>query len=115
MRRSSPLYSTNWTDALIGFLKSGSEIGAAKTTIIEGAVVSDAEKLDNYIAARFVQKIYETDKDTFDSITKIFTGVIIEEFISTIQEIGTPEDYDRLTIYNNARLLARPDNEWLQA
>ena len=105
--RHKPINSATWTDALITFLKSETEVTTSKFKTVDGAIIADSEALDNYIVARFIQEISETRPALLKPIVNIFTGVLIEDFIRTIQELGSSEDYDKVNIYYDTTILLR--------
>ena len=104
---SEPISSSNWSEALIRFLKSGSELPPVRTAEIRGIAISEADDVDNFVVARFIQHSQNNNPSIFSIITKIYTGILIEDFVRTIQEIGVEDEYSRLTVYYDTSILLR--------
>lgn len=105
-----PPASSSWIDALINFLRSeGAKdaIKAAKAAVIRDIIVGNPAEVETFIVARFVQVIEAKDPETFSDITKVFTGVLIEDFISNIQEVGSPNSYKGLAVFYDTAVLLR--------
>ena len=102
-----PEASNNWSEALIQFLKSESALTYETPKGIRGAEISSPSDLENFVVARFIQSSQENDPHIFSIITKIYTGVLIEDFIQTIQEIGVDDEYSHLTVYYDTSIILR--------
>lgn len=104
---SAPPSARTWTDALIDFLRSEGAKEAIKAATIKQVLVGDPTEVETFIVARFVQYAQESDAPAFSDITKVFTGILIEDFISNVQEIGSPSSYRSLNIYYDTGVLMR--------
>lgn len=107
---SKPPASSSWSDALINFLRSeGAKdaIKAAKAAVIRDVIVGNPAEIETFLMARFVQITESRDPETFADITKVFTGVIIEDFISNIQEVGSPNSFKGLAVFYDTAVLLR--------
>jgi hypothetical protein len=104
---SQPLASTSWADALIAFLKSENASEVVRVAKIKDAIIGEADKVDSYVVARFIDNASTTNPDLFDNIIQIFTGILIEDFITNIQGLGDPSSYKELALYYDTTVLLR--------
>ena len=79
--------SGTWGDVLITFLKSTSEKSASPVTKIKGALL-DPMQVENAIVGAFIRNLYNTNYQSFEKLLRIFMGVLVEEFISSVAEVG---------------------------
>lgn len=79
--------SGSWSEALINFLKSRSERSGRQISTIKG-VVADIKSIEAAIVGAFITSLYENNKPLFNQLLNVFMGVLIEEFISSISELG---------------------------
>lgn len=70
-------------------------------------MVGNPAEIETFLVARFVQVMEARDPHTFADITKVFTGVLIEDFISNIQEVGSPDSYKGLAVFYDTAVLLR--------
>jgi hypothetical protein len=80
--------SGSWGDALITFLRSSSDGPEAKVANIKGALL-EPMKVEGAIVGSFIKRIHGSNRDVFSKILNVFMGVLVEEFISSVAEIGT--------------------------
>jgi hypothetical protein len=113
----APPLSETWTDAIIAFLKSVTSLESSdpKTTkgpspVIEGrdTLVGDPN-LERRIVAEFVQGCNDNPEkeSTIEHIVQVFTGILIEDFLSTIQTLNRRTKYYGLHIYYDTTILLR--------
>ena len=102
-----PPFSQSWPEALIAFLKSEQSSEIIKSVDFRGALIGDAQQLESYLIALFIQDCDKRDKGLFESVVTIFTGIIIEDFIENIQTISAPNGFSRLSIYYDTTVLLR--------
>lgn len=98
--------SGSWGDALINFLKSTSGSAEHKLKNIKGAIV-DAEKIEIAVIGSFLRDLSDKHSNKFGSIINIYMGVIVEEFISSISEIGELDPKNPVTIFYDTAVLLR--------
>lgn len=97
--------SGSWEDALIDFIKAKPSEDLPKTANIKG-VILDARTIEVSIVASFLRDLHLKEPKTFESILHVFMGSLIEEFISTITEIGETDGFRNLiALYDTSVLL----------
>ncbi|MBU1325880.1 MAG: hypothetical protein KJ676_11610 [Alphaproteobacteria bacterium] len=97
--------SGTWGDALINFLKGTADPSGRAAVKIRGSVL-DARKSESAVVGGFIKGLYATDSAAFDKLLHVFLGVLVEEFISTVSEIGDPsKKVDVKVFYDTAVLL----------
>jgi hypothetical protein len=101
---AAPISST-WSDALIAFLRSEGAKEAIRSSLVKEVIIGQPKELETFIIARFVQYTQESNSDLFNDITKVFTGILIEDFISNVQEIGSPGSYKGLNVFYDTAVL----------
>jgi hypothetical protein len=111
-----PPASDTWSDALIGFLRSESgedlvnnpEGGAAPTRKNKKVNESFVARpnFEKFIVARFIQE-YENDNEIFSKILQVFTGILIEDFLTNIQTLPENANYAAVSIYYDTGVLLR--------
>ena len=62
---ANPISSNTWSEALIRFLKSASELTSEPSQEIKGIIIANPEEIDNFIVARFIQRIQEDNPTIF--------------------------------------------------
>ena len=103
----TPASSSAWTDALIKFLRSEGAREALRAETIKDVIVGNPSEVDTFVVARFVQETERQRRDVYSDILKVFTGVLIEDFISNIQEAGSPGTYKGLSVFYDTSVLLR--------
>ena len=103
---STPPVSKSWGDALINFLKASTEQPRSVTVKIKGQLL-DPIKVEAGIVAGFVRQLHDVRSTLFDSIIQIFMGVLIEDFISAISEIGQVKSTTPLVVFYDTTVLLR--------
>lgn len=103
----APLSSSSWPDALIRFLRSEKARDALKTARIKDAIVSNPDDVETFVIARFIQETARLRPDIYSDIIKVFTGILIEDFISNIQETGSDGGYEDLNVFYDTSVLLR--------
>ena len=97
----------SWADALIAFFKSESTANVATAINVKGALIGDRDKVDSFLIAGFIKSASENDQALFQQIVQIFTGVLIEDFLSTIQTLGDSASYKGLLVFYDTTILLR--------
>lgn len=115
-------HSPTWTDALISHFRAGSlteqvepppaeEANAEAPTeplTVRNVVVSDPGNVEAYVVGAFIEQCkLRRDQSTYQGIVQIYTGVLIEEFISSVQSTGQTTGFRTLSIYYDTTLLLR--------
>lgn len=96
--------SGTWGDALIHFLK-GSIEPTSKVVVKIRSQLLDAHKSESAVIGSFIKRLHDTEPRVFDSVVHIFMGVLVEQFISSVSEIGYNENLDVIVLYDTAVLL----------
>lgn len=104
---SQPAASPSWADALIAFLKSESAGEVARAVNIKGAIIGEGDKIDGFVIARFIRTAADAEPVVFQQIVQIFTGILIEDFINTIQTLGDSASYKGLSVFYDTTVLLR--------
>lgn len=100
-----PPPSGSWGDALIKFLRVRTDKGGPRIVKVKN-VLLDPSKIEMAVVGGFIHKLHEEGGRHFDKIVRIFMGVLIEDFISSITEIGNISlDKPVLVFYDTAVLL----------
>lgn len=79
--------SGTWGEALIKFLKSSTDRVNTKPAIVKG-VLLDPGKIESAIVGSFIRHIHSYQSTHFTKLLRIFMGVLVEEFIASVSEIG---------------------------
>jgi hypothetical protein len=96
----------SWGDALISFLKSRSEPTPAAVAKIKGALLDPAQ-VEHAVVGAFIRNLHETQYTTFEKLLRIFMGVLVEDFVSSVAEIGTFGRGEPLNIFYDTGVLLR--------
>lgn len=105
---STPLTpGREWIDTLVDFLKSGEIRESSSTANIRNALIGNTRSVDHRLVAKFLKHVHDYDKSLFDSVVNIFIGVLIEDFISCIQELGPPSALKDLVVVYDTPILLR--------
>ncbi|WP_139111079.1 hypothetical protein [Stappia indica] len=103
----SPPPSGTWGDALIRFLRVRTEKTSAKVTKVKN-VLLDPFNIEMAVVGGFIQKLNEEkSKRKFEKIVKIFMGVLIEDFISSVTSIGIIKTEKPVTVFYDTAVLLR--------
>lgn len=98
--------SGSWGEALINFLKSKPSEEPAKVTNIKGVIMNPRD-VETSIAASFIKDLNFKEPGTFEALLRVFMGVLIEEFISTISQITDTEKFRDLVVFYDTSVLMR--------
>ena len=79
--------SGSWGEALITFLKTRTERKNISVVIVRGALI-DPGKAESAIVGGFIRTLHIRNPALFGMLLNIFMGVLVEEFISSVAEIG---------------------------
>jgi hypothetical protein len=79
--------SGSWPEALIAFLRSRPERSEKPIANVKG-VLANTANVEAAIVGAFIRHLYETKQFLFNQLLNVFMGVLIEEFISSISEVG---------------------------
>jgi hypothetical protein len=82
-----PPSSATWGDALLAFLKSRAEPNAGPIFRVKGALLEPGQ-VEYSIVGSFIRSLHETQYATFERLLRIFMGVLVEDFISSVAEVG---------------------------
>lgn len=98
--------SGSWGHALIAFLRVRTDKSAASIVRIKGALV-DPSSAEIAVVAAFIRKLHTESPEHFEKIVHIFMGVLIEDFISSVTEIGTISLDKPVTVFYDTAVLLR--------
>jgi hypothetical protein len=108
MEFDAPPASDSWVDALIAFLKSKSEENPPdKTASIKGVLIKNALAVEGFVVGRYIEDISRTRPQLYEVVLSVFKGVLIEEFVGTVQEISVADKINDLVIYYDTSILLR--------
>ena len=102
----NPPPSGSWGQAFIAFLRVRSERSGPHITKIKGALL-DPSSAETSVVATFINKLHTQSPESFEKIVHIFMGVLIEDFIASITEIGTLDLQRPVTIFYDTAVLLR--------
>lgn len=98
--------SGSWGQAIISFLKPQSAPTQRSTIKLKDALV-DPRDTERKIVGTFIQKLWEEQPSRYEKIVKIFMGILVEDFLSGVSELGAIEKSEKLTIFYDTSLLLR--------
>lgn len=79
--------SGSWGNALITFLRSRTDRVNVKFAKVKGALIEPG-KAETALVGGFIKSTHERNPELFSKILNVFMGVLVEEFISSVSEIG---------------------------
>jgi|GEM_PF-5661594 len=99
--------SGSWDAALIRFLKSDDSALERKLINVHH-IILDARDLETRIVGAFIRRLWEEQPARYEKIVKIFMGVLVEDFLSNISEVGNLHDLKNpLIIFYDTTILLR--------
>lgn len=98
--------SGTWADALIAFLKSKAERANVKFTNVKGALVEPL-RVQNAIVGGFIRSVHNSNPGLFSKLLNVFMGVLVEEFISSVSEIGVVNRHNPVYVFFDTTVLLR--------
>lgn len=104
---AKPLVSASWTDALIAFLKSETAPEIIKTVKIREVIIGEPARVEAFLIGMFIQEAERHNKELFDQVVQVFTGILIEDFVNSIQSVGDPARYADVSIFYDTRVVLR--------
>lgn len=102
-----PPLAPSWTDALIAFLRSESATDVIRAAVVKEALIGDPEKVEAYVIALFIKDVEKHDDALFKHIVQVFTGILIEDFVGSIQSVGESNKFAGLTLFYDTTVLLR--------
>src|SRR5690606_33519872 len=96
--------SGSWGDALINFLKGASEAKGPATVKIRNSLL-DPSKSEAAVVGGFIKRLSVNDAAAFEKVLHIFMGVLIEDFISSVSELGSADNIKVDVLYDTSVLL----------
>jgi hypothetical protein len=102
----APPASSTWGDALISFLKSRTEGSTVSVAKIKGALL-DPSHVENSVVGFFIRNVHDHNYPMFDKLLRIFMGVLVEDFMSSVAEIGNFGKGQPLNIFYDTAVLLR--------
>ena len=98
--------SGSWDAAIIHFLKPD-EPAPARTVIKLHNKLLDAREPEKKIVAAFVRNLYEEQPARYEKLVKIFMGILVEDFLSSVSEVGHIDRKYPLTVFYDTTVLLR--------
>ena len=98
--------SGGWDLAIINFLKPNIPLSARKIHNLKSVIV-DLRETERKIVASYIGKLSEEQPHRFERILRIFMGILIEEFLSSVSEVGAvdPKKSPLVIFYDTTVLL----------
>jgi hypothetical protein len=98
--------SGSWSEALLNFLRSRRERNERQIANIKG-VLANTVNVEAAIVGSFIKHLYDTQQLLFNQLLNVFMGVLIEEFISSISEVGTVVKNNPVCVLYDTAVLLR--------
>lgn len=98
--------SGSWAEALIAFLKTKLGQGEKVAVNIKGALV-DPARAEAAVVGMFISRIHATSPNLFDKLLKVYMGILVEEFISSVAEVGSVDKSDPVVVFYDTAVLLR--------
>jgi hypothetical protein len=98
--------SGSWGEALIVFLRNRSDRTGPAISMIKGALI-DPYKAQSAVVGAFIKNLFTVKPLLFTKLLRIFMGVLVEEFIAAVAELGTSpaQSTNVVALYDTAVLL----------
>ncbi|UXN75357.1 hypothetical protein N8D56_11510 [Devosia sp. A8/3-2] len=95
-----------WGEALISFLRQTTEKKATKLVSVKN-VLLDPSKVEEAVVAAYVRRLSKEDSSKFSSLINIFMGALIEDFISSVSEVGALKEGQSISIFYDTAVILR--------
>ena len=97
--------SGSWPDALILFLKDRNSDKKTTFTKIRSAIL-DPRTIETAVVGGYIHQLYNSNITVFNKLLNVFMGILIENFISSVSEVGSVErDKPVFVFYDTAVIL----------
>jgi hypothetical protein len=97
--------SGSWDAAIIRFLKPD-ELTPQRKIIKLHNTMLDAREIETKIVAAFFRNLYEEQPSRYEKIVKIFMGILVEDFLSSVSEVGQiDKKFPLIVLYDTTVLL----------
>jgi hypothetical protein len=97
----------DWGSEIIAFLKFDLASSRAGQVIsVKSQLMADSE-IKTAVIAQFIQYCEFHNRDVFSNILKIYTGILIEDFVNSVAEIKSYEPKNAPTVYLDTALIMR--------
>ncbi|HWB48619.1 MAG TPA: hypothetical protein VG651_05885 [Stellaceae bacterium] len=97
--------SGSWEEAIIRFLKPDEVTPRAKFINLRN-VLLDPRDIETRIVAAFIQRMEAMQPERYNKIVKIFMGILVEDFLSGVSEVGEIDRrYPLIMFYDTSVLL----------
>lgn len=103
----TPYASESWSEALISFLGPDEDQEKVKASSVRGVLILDPGFLDRRIIGQFITKCHSDSSLLFGTITKLYYGVLIGDFLANLQTFGDSDAYRNLNVIYDATVLMR--------
>lgn len=107
MKYDRALISDSWSSALINFLKVSNDNFEVPSKKIDDKIVSDPIQIERFAVAEMIRHLHDMKNDLYDSIVNVFVGVLIENFVSSLNSFGDIDEIDNLTVFYDTTILLR--------
>lgn len=98
--------SGTWGEALISFLRSRHEKSRRVSVTIRKSML-DAGRVESTLIGGFIGGLHDNNPQGFDRLLRIFMGILIEEFISSVSEIGSFDKSKSVKVLYDTAVLLR--------
>ena len=98
--------SGTWGDALLNFLRGNRIEIQTPFTNIKGVIV-DPAKIEISTVGAFIRSLHSGSPELFAMVLNVYMGVLIEDFISSVAEIGQIDPKYKVTVFYDTAVLMR--------
>lgn len=101
-----PPPSDSWGNALLSFLRARTDKAGPTIIKLKGALL-DPSSAEQAVVGAFIRKLHSNEPDHFEKVVHIFMGTLIEDFISSVTEIGSLSIERPVTVFYDTAVLLR--------
>lgn len=105
--QESPFASRSWSEAIISFFRSDSNERKPVSKEVGGVIIRDAGQLDGRIVADFILHTWDNNREIYNTIEKIYYGVLVAEFLTNLEKTGDPDNFNTLSVIYDTTVLMR--------
>lgn len=102
----APPKSQTWGDALIAFLKDQPETAVGTLAKVKGVLLEPAH-VERSVVGSFIRNLHDQAYSIFEKVLRIFMGVLVEDFMSSVAEIGNFGSSHPVNIFYDTAVLLR--------
>lgn len=98
--------SGGWGQAILNFLRNRTDTTSVKFITIK-KVILDPVSVETATVAGYIRDLSTNDPGRFEKLLRIFMGTLVEDFISSIAEVGTIRSENPVFVFYDTTLLLR--------